>query len=129
MRPKEQACARNVSQTTKSEKDSRPKRDLSLQSAVTFFAQKNREAGEVLLSREANRSTIGAGGLNFRVRHGTGWTPSAILTCFSALSKLVKRLARLRFPLLRTLSRTRASTHLYALQNKTYQKQVKASAY
>ena len=32
------------------------------------------------------RSTIGAGGLNFRVRHGTGWTPSAIITCSSALS-------------------------------------------
>ena len=45
--------------------------------------QKNREAGNDLLSREANRSTIGAGGLNCRVRHGTGWTPSAIVTCFS----------------------------------------------
>ena len=32
------------------------------------------------------RSTIGAGGLNFRVRHGTGWTPSAIITCSAALS-------------------------------------------
>jgi hypothetical protein len=28
------------------------------------------------------RSTIGAGGLNCRVRHGSGCTPSAITTCF-----------------------------------------------
>ena len=27
------------------------------------------------------RSTIGAGGLNFRVRHGTGCVPSARVTC------------------------------------------------
>ena len=52
--------------------------------------QKNSEAGEDLLSREANRSTIGAGGLNFRVRHGTGWTPSAILTCFHCSIKTDK---------------------------------------
>ena len=56
--------------------------------------QKNSEAGEVLLSREANRSTIGAGGLNFRVRHGTGWTPSAILTCFHCSIKTGKTFLR-----------------------------------
>ena len=59
-----------------------------------FRVQKNSEAGEVLLSREANRSTIGAGGLNFRVRHGTGWTPSAILTCFHCSIKTGKTFVR-----------------------------------
>ena len=34
----------------------------------------------VLLSHGLRRSTIGAGGLNFRVRNGIGCTPSAITT-------------------------------------------------
>ena len=34
----------------------------------------------VLLSHGLHRSTIGAGGLNYRVRNGIGWTPSAITT-------------------------------------------------
>ena len=34
----------------------------------------------VLLSHGLRRSTIGAGGLNYRVRNGTGCTPSAITT-------------------------------------------------
>ena len=35
---------------------------------------------DVLLSHGLRRSTIGAGGLNFRVRNGIGCTPSAIAT-------------------------------------------------
>ena len=31
------------------------------------------------LPRRYQRSTIGAGGLNFRVRDGNGWDPSAIV--------------------------------------------------
>jgi hypothetical protein len=34
----------------------------------------------VLLSHGLRRSTIDAGGLNYRVRNGTGCTPSAITT-------------------------------------------------
>ena len=64
----------------------------SLHRATLFlnkvFHKKNRETGNDLLSREANRSTIGAEGLNFRVRHGTGWTPFAIVTCFSVSIKI-----------------------------------------
>ena len=63
-----------------------------------FEHKKNSEAGDDLLSREANRSTIGAGGLNFRVRHGTGWTPSAILTCFHCSIKTDKTVSAFRFP-------------------------------
>ena len=42
------------------------------------------------------RSTIGAGGLNFRVRNGNGWDPSAIITrhyslfCTSALRSVTQ---------------------------------------
>jgi hypothetical protein len=40
--------------------------------------------GNDLLSQGWTPSTIGAGGLNFRVRDGNGWIPSAIITrrCF-----------------------------------------------
>ena len=72
--------------------------------------QKNSEAGEDLLSREANRSTIGAGGLNFRVRHGTGWTPSAILTCFHCSIKTGKTF----LPLALLSSTTRLDTFVSA---------------
>ena len=38
-----------------------------------------KKPGNVLLSHQIG-STIGAGGLNFRVRHGNGWVPSAMVT-------------------------------------------------
>ena len=38
----------------------------------------NDNLGSVLLSHARARSTIAAGGLNFRVRDGNGCTPSAI---------------------------------------------------
>ena len=72
------------SETQKNRRRKRPS------AATGSCVQKNSEAGNDLLSREANRSTIGAGGLNFRVRHGTGWTPSAILTCFTVSIKTGK---------------------------------------
>ena len=39
-----------------------------------------KKPGDDLLSHGLNRSTIGAGGLNFRVRNGNGWDPSAVVT-------------------------------------------------
>jgi hypothetical protein len=36
--------------------------------------------GNDLLSQGSSPSTIGAGGLNFRVRDGNGWIPSAMVT-------------------------------------------------
>ena len=88
-------------------------------------AQKNSEAGEDLLSREANRSTIGAGGLNFRVRHGTGWTPSAILTCFHCSIKTDKTVSA--SSLSSSTSSFQASHLLQDSFNSTNLKQVKAS--
>jgi hypothetical protein len=38
------------------------------------------ESGDDLLSRGISPSTIGAGGLNFRVRDGNGCGPSALVT-------------------------------------------------
>ena len=87
--------------------------------------QKNSEAGEDLLSREANRSTIGAGGLNFRVRHGTGWTPSAILTCFHCSIKTDKTVSA--SSLSSSASSFQASHLLQDSFNSTNLKQVKAS--
>ena len=87
--------------------------------------QKNSEAGEDLLSREANRSTIGAGGLNFRVRHGTGWTPSAILTCFHCSIKTDKTVSA--SSLSSSTSSFQASHLLQDSFNSTNLKQVKAS--
>jgi hypothetical protein len=36
--------------------------------------------GDDLLSHQWTGSIIGAGGLNFRVRNGIGWYPSAVVT-------------------------------------------------
>ena len=36
--------------------------------------------GNDLLSQRLSVSTIGPGGLNFRVRNGNGWGPSGIIT-------------------------------------------------
>ena len=36
--------------------------------------------GDDLLSHQWTGSIIGAGGLNFRVRNGIGWGPSAVVT-------------------------------------------------
>ena len=87
--------------------------------------KKNSEAGNDLLSREANRSTIGAGGLNFRVRHGTGWTPSAILTCFHCSIKTDKTVSA--SSLSSSTSSFQASHLLQDSFNSTNLKQVKAS--
>ena len=92
---------------------------------VQIHVQKNSEAGEDLLSREANRSTIGAGGLNFRVRHGTGWTPSAILTCFHCSIKTDKTVSA--SSLSSSASSFQASHLLQDSFNSTNLKQVKAS--
>ncbi len=45
---------------------------------VALWAKK--KPGNDLLSHGLCRSTIGAGGLNFRVRNGNGWDPSAMVT-------------------------------------------------
>ena len=39
-----------------------------------------KKPGNDLLSHGLCRSTIGAGGLNFRVRNGNGWVPAAMVT-------------------------------------------------
>ena len=102
-----------------------PQEQFSVRRGINFVLrqQKNSEAGDDLLSREANRSTIGAGGLNFRVRHGTGWTPSAILTCFHCsikTDKTVSAFSLSQLGLCGFASPTRP--------NSTNLKQVKASA-
>ena len=95
----------------------------SLHRATLFlnkvFHKKNRETGNDLLSREANRSTIGAEGLNFRVRHGTGWTPFAIVTCFSVSIKIGSSSL--------SLSSRPSGLHPPAELNSTKLNQVKAS--
>ena len=49
-------------------------------SRLTVSYKKRKVSGGVLLSHGLDRSTIGAGGLNCRVRHGTGCVPSAMAT-------------------------------------------------
>ena len=46
-------------------------------------------AGNVLLSRALRQSTIGAEGLDFRVRNGIGYNPFAIITGNSLLAILL----------------------------------------
>ena len=47
--------------------------------------------GDDLLSHQWTGSIIGAGGLNFRVRNGIGWGPSAVVTRTKYVRKQVKR--------------------------------------
>jgi hypothetical protein len=42
--------------------------------------REKKSPGDDLLSHQWTGSIIGAGGLNFRVRNGIGWNPSAVVT-------------------------------------------------
>ena len=56
---------------------------LIAKSTLATFVMKVASCGgprRPTLPRSLPRSTIGAGGLNFRVRNGTGCTPSAMTT-------------------------------------------------
>ncbi len=53
--------------------------------------REKKSPGDDLLSHQWTGSIIGAGGLNFRVRNGIGWIPSAVVTRTKYVRKQVKR--------------------------------------